>query len=137
MTAFPMTSLATVYKTVDMLKAEGEILELGFANGISRYVGSKSYPHPHLICIKCQTIIDPEVDLVNELTQEIATQYGYKIVYELSLPILNEEVEHELWFSEFLGEGPSGHFMHRGETSPLRRQVHEIIQFLNRDCSAW
>ncbi len=29
--------------------------------------------------------------------------------YELSLAILNEEVEHESWFSEFLGEGPSGH----------------------------
>jgi ferritin-like protein len=31
--------------------------------------------------------------------------------YELSLAILNEEVEHEAWFSEFLGEGPSGHFV--------------------------
>lgn len=30
--------------------------------------------------------------------------------YELSLAILNEEIEHESWFSEFLGEGPSGHF---------------------------
>lgn len=30
--------------------------------------------------------------------------------YDLSLAILNEEVEHEAWFSEFLGEGPSGHF---------------------------
>jgi ferritin-like protein len=30
--------------------------------------------------------------------------------YELALSILNEEVEHESWFSEFLGEGPSGHF---------------------------
>jgi ferritin-like protein len=30
--------------------------------------------------------------------------------YELALAILNEEVEHESWFSEFLGEGPSGHF---------------------------
>jgi ferritin-like protein len=30
--------------------------------------------------------------------------------YELSLAILNEEVEHEAWFSEFLGEKPSGHF---------------------------
>lgn len=39
--------------------------------------------------------------------------------YELSLAILNEEVEHESWFSEFLGEGPSGHFMRRGETSPF------------------
>ena len=31
--------------------------------------------------------------------------------YDLSLAILNEEIEHESWFSEFLGEGPSGHFM--------------------------
>ncbi len=30
--------------------------------------------------------------------------------YDLSLAILHEEVEHEAWFSEFLGEGPSGHF---------------------------
>jgi ferritin-like protein len=30
--------------------------------------------------------------------------------YDLALAILNEEVEHEAWFSEFLGEGPSGHF---------------------------
>jgi len=39
--------------------------------------------------------------------------------YELSQAILSEEVEHESWFSEFLGEGPSGHFMRRGETSPF------------------
>lgn len=29
-----------------------------------------------------------------------------------------QEIEHEAWFSEFLGEGPSGHFLRRGETSP-------------------
>ena len=39
--------------------------------------------------------------------------------YDLVLAILNEEIEHESWFSEFLGEGPSGHFLRRGETSPF------------------
>ena len=39
--------------------------------------------------------------------------------YDLAQAILNEEVEHESWFSEFLGEGPSGHLMRRGETSPF------------------
>ena len=38
--------------------------------------------------------------------------------YDLALAILNEEIQHESWFSEFLGEGPSGHFMRRGENSP-------------------
>ncbi len=39
--------------------------------------------------------------------------------YDLSLSILHEEVEHESWFSEFLGESPSGHFLRRGDTSPF------------------
>lgn len=29
--------------------------------------------------------------------------------YDLALAILHEEIEHEAWFAEFLGEGPSGH----------------------------
>jgi ferritin-like protein len=42
--------------------------------------------------------------------------------YALAQAILHEEIEHESWFSEFLGEGPSGHFMRRGETSPFVRK---------------
>ena len=39
--------------------------------------------------------------------------------YDLSLAILHEEIEHEAWFSEFLGEGPSGHSIRKsGENSP-------------------
>jgi len=39
--------------------------------------------------------------------------------YDLALAILNEEIQHESWFSEFLGEGPSGHYLRRGENSPF------------------
>ncbi|MGD0006541.1 MAG: transcriptional repressor [Anaerolineaceae bacterium] len=77
---FPMTSLATIYKTVTLLKEEKEILELGFANESSRYDGNKPYPHPHLICVRCHRIIDPEIELFNELPQELAQKYGYQIV---------------------------------------------------------
>lgn len=42
--------------------------------------------------------------------------------YDLSLAILHEETEHESWFSEFLGEKPSGHFMRKGDTSPFVRK---------------
>lgn len=39
--------------------------------------------------------------------------------YELALGILNEEIQHEAWFSEFIGEGPSGHFQRpNGLNSP-------------------
>jgi len=45
--------------------------------------------------------------------------------YDLALSILHEEIQHEAWFSEFLGEGPSGHFMRKGETSPFVRKFLE------------
>jgi ferritin-like protein len=45
--------------------------------------------------------------------------------YDLALAILNEEIQHESWFAEFLGEGPSGHFLRRGDTSPFVRKFLE------------
>jgi len=39
--------------------------------------------------------------------------------YDLALAILNEEIEHESWFAEFLGEDPSRYFLRRGKTSPF------------------
>ena len=39
--------------------------------------------------------------------------------YDLATAILNEEIEHESWFAEFIGEGPSGHFLRKGESSPF------------------
>ncbi len=77
---FPMTSLATVYKTVTLLKEMGEVLELGFSDGGNRYDGIRPYPHPHLICTKCKNIVDPEVATLSELRQEVAQSTGYQIV---------------------------------------------------------
>jgi Fur family peroxide stress response transcriptional regulator len=77
---FPTTSLATVYKTVTLLKELGEILEISFTDGGNRYDGNKPYPHPHLICTQCKSIIDPEVNQLDNLTAEVAKTTGYKIV---------------------------------------------------------
>jgi Fur family peroxide stress response transcriptional regulator len=77
---FPMTSLATIYKTVAVLKEMGEVLELGFGDGCNRYDGSKPFAHPHLVCIQCQRISDVEVDRLDELPQDVAQKTGYRIV---------------------------------------------------------
>ena len=50
--------------------------------------------------------------------------------YDLALAILNEEVEHESWFSEFLGVEPSGHFMRRGDTSPNTKKELIVIKII-------
>jgi Fur family transcriptional regulator, peroxide stress response regulator len=77
---FPTTSRATVYKTLSLLKELGEVLELGFSNDDNRYDGSRPYPHPHLICIRCRNIVDPPVTLVEDLAREVAQQTGYRVI---------------------------------------------------------
>ena len=46
--------------------------------------------------------------------------------YDLALAILNEEIEHEAWFAEFLAMGPSGHFRRRrvGESPFVSKFLH-------------
>ena len=77
---FPTTSPGTVYKTLNLLKDMDEVLELGFSDDDNRYDGNKPYPHPHLICMRCRKITDPEVSLAQGLVQEVARQSGFQIV---------------------------------------------------------
>jgi Fur family peroxide stress response transcriptional regulator len=78
---FPTTSIATVYKTIALLKELNEVLELGFPDGSNRYDGNKPYPHPHAICMKCRKILDPEIASVDKLSEEMKQKTGFTISY--------------------------------------------------------
>ena len=77
---FPTMSLATVYKTVSLVKDLGELLELGFSDGSNRYDGNKPYPHPHIICIRCKKIIDPDLTSLEDISEEVRAKTGFKII---------------------------------------------------------
>ena len=77
---FPTTSIATIYKTVNLLKELGEVLELGFPDGSNRYDGNKPYPHPHVICTECKKIIDPDLNGLKNLTKEVIKETGFQIL---------------------------------------------------------
>jgi Fur family peroxide stress response transcriptional regulator len=77
---FPTTSPGTVYKTLNLLKDLDEVLELGFSDDDNRYDGNKPYPHPHLVCIRCRKIMNPEISLAQNLIQEVAQLSGYRVV---------------------------------------------------------
>ena len=77
---FPTTSLATVYKTVTLLKEMDEVLELGFNGGSNRYDGNRPYPHSHLICTECGAIEDLEEEVLSEIPRQLAQDSGYRIV---------------------------------------------------------
>ena len=79
-TEFPTTSLATVYKTIAMLKEMGEVLELDFGNHSNRYDGNKPYPHAHLICLECRAVMDADAEILDTLPQQVAARAGYRLV---------------------------------------------------------
>ena len=76
---FPTISLATVYKTLAVLKEEGEVLELNLPVE-ARYDGNKPFPHPHLICTNCGKIIDGD-ELVSfyNASNEIMERYRFVV----------------------------------------------------------
>ena len=78
---FPTMSLATVYRNVMVLRSLGEVLELGFPDDSNRYDGNKPYPHPHVICIECKKIIDPDLTFFKDITEEVEDETGFKILY--------------------------------------------------------
>ena len=77
---FPTTSIATIYKTVTLLKQLNEVLELGFPDGSNRYDGNKPYPHPHVICTKCKKIIDPNLGSLKDLADKVIKETGFLIL---------------------------------------------------------
>ena len=76
---YPMTSLATIYKTLTVLKEIGEVSEHRFSDDTNRYEGNPR-PHPHLICVKCKKILEIDVDVLRALPMEKVRETGYKIM---------------------------------------------------------
>ena len=77
---FPTMSLATVYKNILLIKSLGEVLELGFPDGSNRYDGNRPAPHPHVICIKCKKIVDPDLDNLYKMKKEVELETDFKIL---------------------------------------------------------
>ncbi|HIE39791.1 MAG TPA: transcriptional repressor [Anaerolineales bacterium] len=76
---FPMLSLATVYKTLHMLKGLGEVMELT-VDGRSHYDGDAP-PHPHLICVRCHTIIDLPLEMAVTVPEEALAERGFRALW--------------------------------------------------------
>jgi Fur family peroxide stress response transcriptional regulator len=79
-TDFPTMSLATVYRNIVLMKSLGEVLELGFPDGSNRYDGNKPHPHPHVICIECNKIVDPDLASVDDMKKEVALATSFTIL---------------------------------------------------------
>jgi Fur family peroxide stress response transcriptional regulator len=83
---FPMMSLATVYKTIGVLRDLHEVAELPVSCEGVRFDARRPDPHPHLICSRCGDVIDVAVENVERLVRQVSESTGYDIVgYPLQL----------------------------------------------------
>lgn len=79
----PEIGLATVYRTMQLLEELGFIYKVDLSNdGCSRFElvhDCETHQHHHLICTKCNKIIEVEEDLLETLETKIETNYKFKI----------------------------------------------------------
>jgi Fur family peroxide stress response transcriptional regulator len=54
---YPTMSLATVYNTMETLKAKGMVIELAIDHGKKRFDPNPE-PHHHIICVRCKEVVD-------------------------------------------------------------------------------
>jgi Fur family transcriptional regulator, peroxide stress response regulator len=78
-TRFPTMSRATVYKTLALLKEMNQVLEIDLRDD-SHYDGNRPTPHPHLICLNCNKIVDGDLDLDFSKIRKLEKVSGYQII---------------------------------------------------------
>lgn len=76
---YPMISLATVYKTLDVLKDIGLVSELGYREEGCRYDGNVSL-HANMVCLKCKNIKDLAIDSLSKIEGLVAAKSGHTII---------------------------------------------------------
>ena len=78
--AYPGTSLATIYNTIDILKETGQVLEIEFSASANRYDGRIPESHPHLVCLQCEKVEDMQDATPHYPLERVSQTTGYEIV---------------------------------------------------------
>ena len=71
--------LHTVHRNLRVLKEKGEIWELNFGTGISRF-DAIAHSHYHFICNSCQNIYDLKILPIKELDDKIMQITGFRVL---------------------------------------------------------
>ncbi len=73
----PVINLATIYRTLDMLVAEGMASRSDFLNSKVVYAANYHGGHLHLVCRHCGTVMEAEQDLLDPVEETLEQQYQF------------------------------------------------------------
>jgi Fur family ferric uptake transcriptional regulator len=70
-------NIATVYRTLDLLWQEGFACRNDLSAGRSVYATFQHGPHIHLVCRKCDQVIDADIQVLSPLGEKIQAKYDF------------------------------------------------------------
>ena len=74
---YPTVSLATVYKTLEVLRDLDLVQEINFPKGQARF-DSYMNPHINLVCLKCGNITDLDDMTIKEITRKVTASTKFQ-----------------------------------------------------------
>jgi Fur family ferric uptake transcriptional regulator len=75
-------SLSTIYRTLKLMARMGILRELELAEGHKHYELNQPYPyhHHHLICIRCNKMVEFKSDSILKVGTKTAQKEGYHLL---------------------------------------------------------
>lgn len=75
----PRISLATVYRNLDILSAEGAIARVESGSSLKRFDGNVMR-HYHIRCLGCDRLVDAGMDLSLDIEARVQAQTDFRIL---------------------------------------------------------
>ncbi len=75
----PDISLATVYRSLAVLKEMGLVEEHRLGEEHAHYESVRDGPHYHFTCLSCGKVIEFDTSLLTQIEQELSTQTGVRV----------------------------------------------------------
>ena len=72
-------NVATIYRVLSQFEESGIVNKLNFENNQAVYELSNVEHHDHLVCVKCNIIIEFQDDVIEQHQLQIANKYGFQL----------------------------------------------------------
>lgn len=75
---YPNISLGTVYRNINLLAEQGEILRINCQDGSERFDGNPK-PHYHFLCKECGRVLDLKMEAIDHINMIAGAGFSGKI----------------------------------------------------------
>jgi Fur family ferric uptake transcriptional regulator len=74
---YPHVNISTVYRTLELLKHLGLVIETDLGDGRLRYHSTEKGHHHHLVCTECGAVIDLDESVLSPVKGVLLQEYGF------------------------------------------------------------